>query len=147
MKQETLCNDYKARGLKNVDIPNKVIALQFAWIRRLYDNFFHEQKMIPLYLIEKSFSTSFKFRSNVLFKTNKTKFLLWWLKYLLAFCFNICSKMRVSRWIKPLFIFKSFQKNISYVSQHFSDNGAIKVMRNLRKNITYMKVLILNGCN
>ena len=76
MKQETLCNDYKARGLKNVDIPNKVIALQFAWIRRLYDNFFHEQKMIPLYLIEKSFGTSFKFRSNVLFKTNKTKFLL-----------------------------------------------------------------------
>ena len=42
IKHETLCNDYKAGGLKNVDIPNKIIALQCSWIRRLYDNSFHE---------------------------------------------------------------------------------------------------------
>ena len=74
IKHETLCNDYKAGGLKNVDIPNKIIALQCSWIRRLYDNSFHEWKLIPLYLIEKSFGTSFKFHSNLLFKSNKTKF-------------------------------------------------------------------------
>ena len=73
MKQETLCNDYKVRGLKNVDIPNKVIALQFPWIRRLYDNFFHEQKMIPLYLIEKSFGISFKFRSVQMYSLKQIK--------------------------------------------------------------------------
>ena len=28
IKPETLCDDYKAGGLKNVNIPNKVIALQ-----------------------------------------------------------------------------------------------------------------------
>ena len=28
IKHETLCNDYKAGGLKNVNIPNKIIALQ-----------------------------------------------------------------------------------------------------------------------
>ena len=28
IKHETLCNDYKAGGLKNIDIPNKIIALQ-----------------------------------------------------------------------------------------------------------------------
>ena len=55
IKHETLCNDYKAEGLKNVDILSKIIALQFSLIRRLYDNFFHEWKLIPLYLIEKSF--------------------------------------------------------------------------------------------
>ena len=40
IKHETLCNDYKAGGLKNVDIPSKIIALQCSWIRRLYDNSF-----------------------------------------------------------------------------------------------------------
>ena len=74
IKHETLRNDYKAGGLKNVDIPNKIIALQCSRIRRLYDNSFHEWKFIPLYLIEQSFGTSFKFHSNLLFKSNKTTF-------------------------------------------------------------------------
>ena len=42
IKYETLCNDYKAGGIKNVDIPNKIIAIQCSWIRRLYNNSFHE---------------------------------------------------------------------------------------------------------
>ena len=66
IKHETLC--------KNVDILSKIIALQCSWIIKLYDNYFHEWKLIPLYLIEKSFGTSFKFHSNLLFKSNKTKF-------------------------------------------------------------------------
>ena len=74
IKHETLCNDYKAGGLKNVNIPNKIIALQCSWIRRLYDDSFHEWKLIPLYLIEKSFCSSLKFHSNLLRKYNKTKF-------------------------------------------------------------------------
>ena len=69
-----LCNDYRAGGLKNVDIPNKITAVQCSWIRRLFNNSFHEWKFISLYLIEKSFGTSFKFHSNLLFKSNKTKF-------------------------------------------------------------------------
>ena len=97
------CNDYKAVGLKNVDIPSKIIALQCSWIRRLYDNSFHEWKLIPLYLIEKSFGTSFKFHSNLLFKSNKIKFfpsfyrqiILNWKKCLLAFCHNICGTIEV----------------------------------------------------
>ena len=28
IKHETLCNNYKAGGLRNIDIPNKIIALQ-----------------------------------------------------------------------------------------------------------------------
>ena len=72
IKHEPLCNNYKAGGLKNIDIPNKIIALQCFWIRRLYDNFFHECKLIPLYITEKSFGTSFKLHSNLLFKSNKT---------------------------------------------------------------------------
>ena len=41
IKYETLCNDYKGEGLKNIDILNKIISLQCSWIRRLYDNLFH----------------------------------------------------------------------------------------------------------
>ena len=41
IKNETLCNEYKAGGLKNVDISSKIIALQCSWLRRLYDNSFH----------------------------------------------------------------------------------------------------------
>ena len=71
MKHETLCNDYKAGGLKNVDISNKIIALQCFCIRRLYDNSFHERKLIPLYLIENSFAGHLNFiqiyYSNILF--------------------------------------------------------------------------------
>ena len=56
IKHETLCNNYEAGGLKNVDIPSTIIALQCSWIRRLdnsgYDNSFHEWKLIPLYLIK-----------------------------------------------------------------------------------------------
>ena len=35
IKQETLCNDYKGGGLKNIDILNKIISLQCSWITRL----------------------------------------------------------------------------------------------------------------
>ena len=71
---ELYFNDYIAGGLKNVDIPSKIIPLQCSLIRRLYDNSFHEWKLIPLYLIKKSFGTVFKFQSNLLFKSSKIKF-------------------------------------------------------------------------
>ena len=89
IKYETLCNDYKAGGLKDVDIPSKIIALQCSWIRRFYNNSFHEWKLIPLDLIKTSFGRSLKFHSNLLFKSNKTKFfpsfyreiILYWKKH------------------------------------------------------------------
>ena len=42
IKYDTIFNDNETGGLKNVDIRNKIIALQCSWIRKLYDNFFHE---------------------------------------------------------------------------------------------------------
>ena len=35
-KHETLCNDYKGGGLKNIDILNKIISLQCSWIRQQF---------------------------------------------------------------------------------------------------------------
>ena len=50
VKHETLYNDYKSGDLKNINILNKIISLQYSWIRRLYDNSFHEWKLILLFL-------------------------------------------------------------------------------------------------
>ena len=50
-------------GLKDVDVFTKVISLQCSWIRGLYDENFHEWKIIPSYLIKTNFSKNFKFHS------------------------------------------------------------------------------------
>ena len=50
IKDETFFNK-KDGGLKNFDIQNKIIALQYSWIKGLYNNSFHEWKLIPLNLI------------------------------------------------------------------------------------------------
>ena len=75
IKHETLCIEYEAGELKIVNIlKKKIIVLQWSWIRRLYDNLFHQWKFFSLCLIKKLFATSFKFHSNLLLKSNKTKF-------------------------------------------------------------------------
>ena len=62
---ETTCNNYKGGDLKNIDISNKVIYFQCSQISIFYENSFHEQKLIPFYLLKKSFGSSFKFNSNL----------------------------------------------------------------------------------
>ena len=142
IKHETLCNDYKAGGLKNVDIPSKIIALQCSWIRRLYDNSFHEWKLIPLYLIEKSFGASFKFHSNILFKSNKIKFfpsfykqiILNWKKHLAIITEEPSCILSQYLWYNrriqvdnsSVYFLMFSEKKINYASQLFSDNGSIK---------------------
>ena len=53
IKHGTLCNDYKNGGLENVDIELKIILLKCSWIRRLYNKFHHDWKIIPLNYLEK----------------------------------------------------------------------------------------------
>ena len=53
IKNGTLCSDFKHGGLKNVNINKKIISLQCSWMRRLYNDSFHEWKVIPLKLIKK----------------------------------------------------------------------------------------------
>ena len=71
IKHETLRNDYKVGGIKNFDIQMKIISLQYSWVMRLYDDSFHEWKLMPLHFIKKSFGDSFNFHSNLLFNRIK----------------------------------------------------------------------------
>ena len=51
IKHTILCCDYTNGGLRSVDIFSKIVSLQYSWVRQLFDNNFHQWKVIPLYLI------------------------------------------------------------------------------------------------
>ena len=51
IKNSTLRNDYEYDGLKHVDIFSKVASLQCSWMKRLFNNNFHQRKLIPLILV------------------------------------------------------------------------------------------------
>jgi len=70
IKHQTLCNSFETGGLKNVDINVKVTSLLCSWVQKLYDNNFHEWKIIPLHLIAKNFGSKFNFHSNLSFNNN-----------------------------------------------------------------------------
>ena len=65
IKNSILCNGYESGGLKNVDIFSKVVTFQYSWIKRLFDNNFHQYKLIPLYLIRQYLGKNLKFHSNL----------------------------------------------------------------------------------
>ena len=58
-KHSTTRVDYQNGGLKNVDVFFKIISLQCSWFRRLFDNSFHQWKVIPLLFINKTFGEHF----------------------------------------------------------------------------------------
>ena len=135
IKHETICNDYKSGGLKNIDILNKIISLQCSWIRILYNNSFHEWKLIPLFLIKNSLGSSFKFHSNLFFKRNKIKFFpsfykeifLYWNKNLTRKPEIRSSILSQYLWYNEntqvdknsIYLVRFSEKNINYVSQLF----------------------------
>ena len=65
IKNNTICNDYEYGGLKNVDIVSKVVNLQCSWMKRLFDNIFHQWKLSPLYLIRQYLVKNFIFHSDL----------------------------------------------------------------------------------
>ena len=76
IEHKTICKSVREGGLKNVDIRHKLTNLLISWVKRLYDNYFHEWKIIPLYLLKKTFSPSFKFHSNLSCNKSNLKKLL-----------------------------------------------------------------------
>ena len=70
MKGKTICKDFQYSGLKNVDIKSKIISLQCSWVKKLYDESFHEWKTIRLTLIKNPFMECFIFHSNSNFSLN-----------------------------------------------------------------------------
>ena len=83
IKHETLRMEFKAGGLKSVDIRFKFVSLQCSWVKKLYDDCFHEWKIIPLHLLNKCFCPSFKLHSNLHFESKFLKDFLFFYKEML----------------------------------------------------------------
>ena len=64
IKHRILCNGQENGGLKKVDVSTKVIILQCSWIKRLFDNNFHQWKTIQLYVVRWHLGKNFTFHSN-----------------------------------------------------------------------------------
>ena len=69
IKNLTINNNYENGGLKNVNIAAKISSLQSSWMKRLFDENFHDWKILPLHIIHKSLGKKFLFHSNL--KVNK----------------------------------------------------------------------------
>ena len=69
IKNLTINNNYENGGLKNVNIAAKISSLQSSWINKLFNENFHDWKIIPLHIIHKSLGKKFVFHSNL--KVNK----------------------------------------------------------------------------
>ena len=55
IKHDTLRRNHTDSGLKNLDIPKKVICFQCSWIKMMYNDSFHEWRLKSLHLINQSF--------------------------------------------------------------------------------------------
>ena len=127
IKHKTLCKRYENGGLKNVDIRNKVNSLQSSWVKRLYDDCFHEWKIIPLYQLNKIFGLSFKFHSNLSFNKSSLKKLLPFYRHMLnRWTQNLSGSPETSSQILSQFLwFNKYIKNKGNVIHFpkFSNNS------------------------
>ena len=137
-----LCNEYKRGGLKHYYISNKIISFHCWWIRRICDNWYHEWKLIPLFLIKKLIGNSFKF-SFLFFKRNKIKFFpSFYREIFLYWKYHLTRKPEMSRHLwynenipvdeNSMDLVRVSEKNINYVFQLFGPDGSIKTWHWLR---------------
>ena len=64
IKHSTLCNGYEKGVIKNVDLRNAITSMQCSGVKRLFKDYFHDWKVIPLFLIGKHLGNNFKFHNN-----------------------------------------------------------------------------------
>ena len=68
IKHKTLILDHKQDGLKCADVNFTMINLQCLWLKRHFEDSFHEWKVIQHFYIKKKFGNNFKFHYNLQIK-------------------------------------------------------------------------------
>ena len=133
-----MCNAYKNGGLKNVDINLKIVSLKRSWICRLYDEFHHDWKIVPLNYINNALGKNCKFHSNLSIPnktinslpSNYKDILNSWYKY--YSCTLEVPSLVSSQflWFKidnKVAWYKEFaDKKMNYISNLFDENGKLK---------------------
>ena len=120
IKHSTLCNGYEKGGLKNVDLRNKITSIQCSWVKRLFEDDFHDWKVIPLFLIGKHLGKNFKFHNNIDISNDiLSKFPSFYQDIFIKWINNFTSKPTLSSMILSEFIW--FNSNIKVDSElvHF----------------------------
>ena len=84
IKHRTLTLNYKQCSFKCADVTFKIISRQCSWLKRLFDDSFHEWKVIPLFYIKKEFGNNFKYNSNLDYKLRNKVLLPKFYKKILA---------------------------------------------------------------
>ena len=149
-KFKTLPCDYTDGGLNSVDIFSKILGLQCSWVRRLFNNNFHQWKVIPLYLIPKYLCKNFKFHSNLdLRKSRLSKFpkyyqenLYKWGKFLSSSPNLLLVIISQFIWFKKIQIDKTHvffsglsDKGLNLTGQLFDRNGKLKTCECLKDEL------------
>ena len=142
IKPETLRMEFNTGGLNNVDKRFKFVSLQCSWVKKLYDDYFHEWKIILLRLRSKYFGPSFKFHFNLHFESKLLKdfqsfckqMIMNWKKYLIAPPITLSCVLSQFLWYysyikidNDAVYLKSFSvKNINFMTQLFHSDRSVK---------------------
>ena len=121
IKRSTLSNGYDKGGIKNVDLRDKITSMQCSWVKRLFEDDFHDWKVIPLFLIGKHLGKNFKFHNNIdLSKDILSKFPSFYQNIFIKWINNYTAKPTLPSMILSEFIW--FNSNIKVDSKpvHFS---------------------------
>ena len=120
----------------------KIINLQCSWLKQLFDDSFHEWKVIPFFYIKKVFGNNFKFhsdldykfRNNVLLSKFYEKILSNWIFTLihlqsspLVFWTNFYGTIKMCELTKKTVFFKRFSEhNVNFVMDLLDNSGKFK---------------------
>ena len=142
IKHGTLCNDLKNGGLRNVDINLKIVLLKCSWICRLYNECYHDWKIILLNYINNALGKNFKFQSNLSIPNKTINSLPSYYKEIInSWCKYYSCTPKVLSLVSSQFLwynsyikidnevacYKDFaDKRINFVSDLFDENGELK---------------------
>ena len=133
VKYKTIWKYFQYGGLKIVDLNLKIISLQCSWVKNLYDESFHEWKVIPLTLIKNAIGECFIFDSNLDFNVPLNSFPEFYINILhlwqnsFAFlsltpnCLSFCGLIKILKSITNHFIFRIYRKKILILSNIYAN--------------------------
>ena len=132
-----------------MDVIDKIKSLQCSWIKRLYDDKFHEWKLIPQYLIKKTFGLNFVFHSNLSFDDKLVSHFPTFFKVIFKFWMETfsytsdslsCIKSQFLWFNRQLkignksFFFKEFsEKNLNFLNQLYEPEGNLKQWQDVKE--------------
>ena len=139
-------NEFENGCLKNVDLRNEITSIKCSWVKRLFEDYFHDCKVIPLFLTSKHLGKNFNFHNNIDLSNHILSNFSSFYQDLFIKCINNYTPkpthptMILSEFIwfnsnikvdsKPVHF--SFFSNKNFIGQFFNDNGKTKTWEDIK---------------